>query len=42
MASVQSAAVVEVFGAQEGLITFDEIEKRLEAAPNYKVKIVNC
>ena len=42
MASIQSSAVVEVFGAQEGLITFDEIEKRLEANPDYRVKVINC
>ncbi|MDR1168068.1 MAG: carbohydrate kinase family protein [Heliobacteriaceae bacterium] len=35
-ASVNSAAAVSVFGATEGLITFDEIEKRLSAKPDYK------
>lgn len=34
-ASVQSASVVSQFSATEGLITFDEIEKRLETHSNY-------
>ena len=34
-ASVASASVVSKFGATEGLITFDEIERRLEANPDY-------
>lgn len=40
-ASVNSASVCEVFGAQEGLLTFDEIEARLSANPDYGVKIVD-
>lgn len=39
-ASVNSASCVEVFGAQEGLITFDEIEHRLKENKNYKVDII--
>ncbi len=39
-ASVNSAACVEVFGAQEGLITFKEIEERLNNNPNYQVEII--
>ncbi|MCD8024677.1 MAG: carbohydrate kinase family protein [Candidatus Gastranaerophilales bacterium] len=39
-ASVNSAACVEVFGAQEGLITFDEMNSRLEKNPDYKVQII--
>ena len=34
-ASVNSAAVVSVFGATEGLLTFDEIEERLKISTNY-------
>lgn len=34
-ASIESAAVVSVFGATEGLINFDEIDKRLENSKNY-------
>lgn len=34
-ASVASASVVSKFGATEGLITFDEIEKRLKQMPEY-------
>lgn len=36
-ASVNAASVVEVFGAQEGLLTFDEIEHKLKAMPDFKV-----
>jgi len=39
-ASVNSASVCEVFGAQEGFLTFDEIEERLNANPDYSAKIV--
>lgn len=35
IASVNSAGAVSEFGATQGLLTFDEIEKRLEANPNY-------
>ena len=34
-ASVQSSAVVSVFGATEGLISFSEIKKRLQEKPLY-------
>lgn len=34
-ASVNSAGVVSEFGATQGLLTFEEIEKRLEAKPKY-------
>ena len=34
-ASVNSASVVSEFGATDGLLTFDEIEKRLKNAPDY-------
>jgi len=37
-ASVNAAAVVEVFGAQEGFLTFDEIEKKLKKTPSFEVK----
>ena len=39
-ASVNSAACVEVFGAQEGLIPFDEINKRLDKNKNYKIDVI--
>lgn len=35
-ASVNSASVVSIFGATQGLLTFDEIEKRLSQKPEYK------
>ena len=35
-ASVVSASVVSKFGATEGLITFEEIEKRLNLMPDFK------
>ena len=38
--SVQSASVVSKFSATEGLITFDEIEARLEKYPNYTYREV--
>ncbi|MCR5266108.1 MAG: carbohydrate kinase family protein [Cyanobacteria bacterium RUI128] len=34
--SVVSASVISKFGATEGLITFEEVEKRLAAKPEYK------
>lgn len=37
-ASVNSAGVVSEFGATAGLLTFDEIEKRLTATPDYTCK----
>ena len=39
-ASVNSAGVVSEFGATQGLLTFEEIEKRLRENPNYTYKIV--
>ena len=39
-ASVNSASVVEHFGAQDGFLTFDEIEKKLKKNPEYRVKII--
>jgi sugar/nucleoside kinase (ribokinase family) len=35
-ASVVSASVISKFGATEGLITFDEVEKRLKSNPEFK------
>lgn len=37
-ATVNSASVCEHFGAQEGFLTFDEIEEKIKAQPNFKVK----
>ena len=34
-ASVNSASVVSEFGATEGLSTFEQIEERLNANPEY-------
>ena len=39
-ASVNSASVVEVFGAQEGLISFDKIEEKLKNNPEYGIEII--
>lgn len=36
--SVNSASVVSHFGANEGFLTFDEIEKRLSENPDFKYK----
>lgn len=41
IASVNSAAVVSKFGATQGLLTFDEIEKRLEQTSCYTYKQSN-
>ena len=41
-ASINAAAVIEKFGAQEGFLTFKEIEKRLAEHSSYKVKKVKC
>ena len=40
MASVNSAGVVSEFGATQGLLTFEEIEKKLSENPNYTYQIV--
>ncbi len=40
-ASVNSASVVENFGAQEGFLSFDKIQKRLDKNPEFKVTILN-
>jgi len=39
-ASVNAAAVVEVFGAQEGFLTFDEIEAKLRMQSDFKVESI--
>ena len=39
-ASVNAASVVEHFGAQDGFLTFDEIEARLDANSNFKVTVL--
>ena len=40
MASVNSAGVVSEFGAAKGLLTFDEIEKKLANRPEYTFKTI--
>ena len=40
--SVVSASVVSKFGATEGLINFDEIEKRISTHPEYTYYEVQC
>ena len=39
-ASVNAAAVVEVFGAQEVFLTIDEINEKLKTAPDFKVESI--
>ncbi len=39
-ASVNSASVCTNFGAQEGFLTFDEIEEKLKQEPDFKVKTI--
>lgn len=38
-ASVNASSVVGNFGAQEGFLTFDEIEQKLKKEPNFKIDI---
>jgi len=40
-ATVNAASVVEQFSAQSGLLTFDEIQKRLETSLDYKVTVLD-
>ena len=39
-ATINSASVCTHFGAQEGFLTFDEIEEKIKKAPDFKVKII--
>ncbi len=39
-ASVNAASVVENFGAQEGFLTFAELQNKLKNSPDYQVNIV--
>ena len=39
-ATVNSASVCTHFGAQEGFLTFNEIEEKIKQAPDFKVKIL--
>lgn len=39
-ASVNAGSVVSNFGASEGFLTFEEIEKKLEENPDYKYEII--
>ena len=38
--TINSASVCEHFGAQEGFLTFSEIEEKIEENPNFKVKVI--
>ena len=38
--TINSASVCEHFGAQEGFLTFDEIEEKLKNSPDFKVKVI--
>ena len=40
LASVNAASVVSNFGAQEGFLTFEEMEKQLKEAPAFRVETV--
>lgn len=39
-ATINSASVCTHFGAQEGFLTFDEIEEKIKKTPDFKVKII--
>ncbi|MBQ7286462.1 MAG: hypothetical protein IJW73_01735, partial [Candidatus Gastranaerophilales bacterium] len=41
-ASINSASVCTHFGAQEGFLTFDEIQEKLNSAPDFKVEILEA
>lgn len=41
-ATVNSASVCEHFGAQEGFLTFDEIEEKLKSKEDFKVKKIKA
>lgn len=38
--TINSASVCEHFGAQEGFLTFDEIEEKIKNSPDFKVKVI--
>lgn len=40
MASVNAASVVSNFGAQEGFLTFEQIEEKLKQTPAFRVEII--
>ena len=40
LASVNAASIVSHFGAQEGFLTFEEMEKRLKASPTFRVEML--
>lgn len=40
-ASINAASIVENFGAQEGFLTFEQIEEKLNTNPDFKVKILD-
>ena len=40
--SINSAGVVSVFGATQGLLNFDEISKKMDETPDFKVIIENA
>lgn len=42
IASVNAASVVSHFGAQEGFLTFEEIEKRLSETPCFRVETLDA
>lgn len=39
--SINSASICKHFGAQDGFLTFQEIEEKLKAKPNYQVKTLS-
>lgn len=40
LASVNAASVVSNFGAQEGFLSFEEMEQRLKNAPTFRVEVI--
>jgi len=39
-ASINSASICGHFGAQDGFLTFDEIEAKLKETPEFKAKTI--
>lgn len=40
LASINASSVVSNFGAQEGFLTFEQLEEKLKNSPDFKVRIV--
>ena len=41
-ATINSASVCEHFGAQEGFLTFSEMDEKIQSSPDFQVRKINC